>query len=286
MTRGTGDCLRPSLGRAKPLLSASRAPARAGGSLCLWERPLTWAAVRSWDTSASSRFTTPHGGRLSPSHRTCSSSQYACARSPWGQGSVTFCFALLPGELPAMPMCCRGLAPTGPWRWARARIDGWMSPAHLLVLQALQQQSHGTGGDRACHPASGPATCTSGHAAHTGKETWKERAEQLPLVLLGARAEHPASSGRNAPPAPQRGVGCAGTCVVSGERGESLPLAGVLGKPWWAAALSRARTVLMARPKQTLEAHMCSGSITVSREVEAPHLEGLLAAPSQQDISR
>ena len=112
------------------------------------------------------------------------------------------------------------------------------------------------------------------------------RAEQLPLVLLGARAEHPASSGRNAPPAPQRGVGCAGTCVVGGERGESLPLAGVLGKPWWAAALSRARTVLMARPKQTLEAHMRSGSITVSREVEGPHLEGLSAAPSLQEISR
>ena len=59
----------------------------------------------------------------------------------------------------------------------------------------IQQQSHGTGGDSACHPASGPATRTSGHAAHTSQETWKERAEQLPLVLLGARAEHLASSG-------------------------------------------------------------------------------------------
>ena len=223
MTRGTGDCLRPSLGRAKPLLSASRTPARAGGSLCLWERPLTWAAVRSWDTSASSRFTTPHGGRLSPSRRTCSSSQYACARSPWGQGSVTFCFALLPGELPAMPVCCRGLAPTGPWRWARARIDGWMSPAHLLVLQALQQQSHGTGGDRACHPASLPATRTSGHAAHTGKETWKERAEQLPLVLLGARAEHPASSGRNPAPPTAWGGLCRHMCGRHGEGREPSP---------------------------------------------------------------
>ena len=183
-----------------------------------------------------------------------------------------------------MPVCCRGLAPTGPWHWARARTGGWMSPAHLLVLQALQQQSHGTGRDRACHPASLPATRTSGHAAHTGKETWKEGAEQLPLVLLGARAEHPASSGRN--PAPQRGVGCAGTCVVGRERGESLPLAGILGAPRWAAALGRARTVLMACPKQALVAHMCSGSITVSREVEGPHLEGLSAAPSQQDISR
>ena len=209
---------------------------------------------------------------------------------PGDRDQSRFALPFFPGSRPlppiAMPMCCQGLAPTGPWHWGRARTDGWMSPSHLLVLQALQQQSHGTGGDRACHPASGPATCTSGHAAHTGKETWKERAEQLPLVLLGARAEHPASSGRNAPPAPQRGVGCAGTCVVGGERGESLPLAGVLGKPRWAAALSRARTVLMARPKQTLEAHMCSGSITVSREVEGPHLEGLSAAPSQQDISR
>jgi len=42
----------------------------------------------------------------------------------------------------------------------------------------------------------------------------------------------------------------------------------------------------MARPKRTLEAHSCLGSITVSREVEGPHLEGLLAAPSQQDNSR
>ena len=103
-------------------------------------------------------------------------------------------------------------------------------------------------------------------------------------MLLGARAEHPASSGRN--PAPQRGVGCAGTCVVGRERGESLPLAGILGAPRWAAALGRARTVLMACPKQALVAHMCSGSVTVSREVEGPHLEGLSAAPSQQEISR
>ena len=42
----------------------------------------------------------------------------------------------------------------------------------------------------------------------------------------------------------------------------------------------------MACPKQALVAHMRSGSVTVSREVEGPHLEGLSAAPSQQEISR
>ena len=60
-----------------------------------------------------------------------------------GTGTNHDGFALVPGELPtathhyvdALP----GLAPNGPWHWARARIDGCMSPAHLLVLQALQQ---------------------------------------------------------------------------------------------------------------------------------------------------
>ena len=97
-------------------------------------------------------------------------------------------------------------------------------------------------------------------------------------------SSRPAQGGTQ--PLPQRGVGCAGTCVVGTERGESLPLAGILGKPRWVAALSRARTALMACPKQALVAHMRSGSVTVSREVEGPHLEGLSAAPSQQEISR
>ena len=74
---------------------------------------------------------------------------------------------------------------------------------------------------------------------------------------------------------PMVGVGCAGTCVVSRKRRESLPLAGVQEKPWWAAALSRARTVLLACPKQTMEAHVLRQHHSVQRG------EGLTSKGSQ-----
>ena len=56
--------------------------------------------------------------------------------------------------------------------------------------------------------------------------------------------------------------------TVGGDGGGSFPLAGVPGKPRRAAALSRARTVLPARPELTLEAHVRSGGVTACGEVE------------------
>ena len=161
-----------------------------------------------------------------------------------------------------------------------------MFPAHLMVLQALLQQSHGTGGDRACHPASPPATRTSGHAAHTSKETWKERAEQLWLVLLGTRPSIRPALGGMLLQLHSAGWAALARVWSAGREERAFPSVGFWEKPEWTAALSRARTELLAGPKQTLVAHMRSGSVKVSREVEGPHLEGLSAAPSQQDISR
>jgi len=161
----------------------------------------------------------------------------------------------------AMRMCCQGLAPVGLWHWAKARLDVPSSPPDLAgAVAAKSRHRWGQGLPPCLSPCNAYIWACSPHRQRDLEG--KSRAAVAGVAWSQGCASVQLWEECSSSPTAWVGL-CWHMCGWRGEGREPSPCWGTR-EPWWAAALSRARTVLMACPKQTFVARMCSGNITVS----------------------